>query len=167
MPESLRAFFRMVSFTAPKTSLIFVVLVACVKLRRREWWTKYWKNIPTVDKHSDLPGSPAQIYVEYILRLYWYLGRQYTQGNTSLWVPVKSINLSAWMPPGTTVLHTLGSLFLNTSTLFKSKMIDVCLNQQEFTTASKRINDSAMRFCWQDQVATHSGITMTYLILVL
>ena len=33
MPESFKAFCRMVSFTAAKTSLIFVVSVACVRLR--------------------------------------------------------------------------------------------------------------------------------------
>lgn len=32
MPESLSAFCRIVSLTAAKTSLIFVVSVACVKL---------------------------------------------------------------------------------------------------------------------------------------
>jgi len=32
MPESFKAFCRIVSFTAAKTSLMFVVSVACVKL---------------------------------------------------------------------------------------------------------------------------------------
>ena len=34
MPESLRAFWRMVSFTAAKTSRMFEVSVACVRLER-------------------------------------------------------------------------------------------------------------------------------------
>ena len=41
---------------------------------------------------------------------------------------------------------TFGSLLLNTSILFKNKMIDVRKNHRELITDSKRTSDSAMRF---------------------
>ena len=42
---------------------------------------------------------------------------------------------------------TFGSLALKTSILLRNRMMDVRRNQRELMTDSKRINDSAMRFC--------------------
>jgi hypothetical protein len=43
--------------------------------------------------------------------------------------------------------RTLGNLFLNTSILFKNKMILVLRNHLLLITLSKRTRDSAIRFC--------------------
>lgn len=42
MPESFNAFCRMVSFTAAKTSRIFEVSVACVRLALLAWTGIVW-----------------------------------------------------------------------------------------------------------------------------
>ena len=55
----------------------------------------------------------------------------------SLLVPIVYIG-SKWL--------TFGSLCLNTSTLLKKKMIDVCKNHHELMTDSNKISDSAIRF---------------------
>jgi hypothetical protein len=48
--------------------------------------------------------------------------------------------------------RTLGSLLLNTSILFRKRMIDVRRNHRELITLSKRTSDSAIRFCRGSQV---------------
>lgn len=64
MPESLRAFCRIVSFTAAKTRRIFVVSVAWVRLelyqltRRDGGWSLYLLGIEIEVGSIDLVESP-------------------------------------------------------------------------------------------------------------
>lgn len=57
MPESLRAFWRIVSFTAAKTSRTFDVSVACVKLPKMLISFRLPRSVAlTVDIDSNVPG---------------------------------------------------------------------------------------------------------------
>jgi hypothetical protein len=51
---------------------------------------------------------------------------------------------------------TFGSFDLNTSVLFKKRMMDVRRNQRELITLSKRTRDSAMRFWFDSSSRTYS-----------
>lgn len=46
--------------------------------------------------------------------------------------------------------HTLGNFALNTSILFKKRMIDVRKNHRELITDSNRTRLSCIRFCWHN-----------------
>jgi len=66
-------------------------------------------------------------------------------------------------------MGTLGSLLLNTSILFRKRMIEVRRNHLELITDSKRTRDSAMRFYGDRLISLFQdfGGLVTHLVLLL
>ena len=152
IPEAFKAFCIIVSFTAAKTSRIFVVSVACVRLQKGQG-TKLdheqeansrgveedalWVNVEpgSICLHEleqDEFGSLVHVWTADVLRtvpLQWDLHWAESVGRTNA-----------------KICGTFGILFRNTSILFMKRIIDVRKNHLELTMDSKSTSDSVIRF---------------------
>lgn len=162
IPESLRAFRRMVSLTAAKTNRMFDVSVAWVRLN-------YCSAFAEGDEPRTNCGytlSLARFACINRQRMYFaalfisappvYSGKYFSNG-TCKTRHLESVLLEQGLE------STFGSLTLKTSILFKNNMMDVRRNQRELMTDSNRINDSAIRFCVLHVVNLQPLLGCTYL----
>ena len=136
----------MVSLTAAKTSRIFVVSVACVKLRAMSGsGRKSLGGMDILGVHAQsrpvcLHEPPKDVLCSFInVGTGGVLRKILLQRNLSTQVSGCTRKVS-------TRCRTFGSLLLNTSILLRNKMIDVLRNHRELMTLSKSTRLSAIRF---------------------
>ena len=146
MPESLSAFCSIVSFTAANTNRMFDVSVACVKLRTQAR-PRVSSQLSPSHTHACYPPSPSPFLEA--------RGHGGTRGGTrdrhSLWVHAQPRAVRLHEPPQNVLRRlvnvgpasvfrkyrssgTFGNLLLNTSILFRNKLIDVRRNHHRLMT---------------------------------